>query len=356
MYEQMAPTFRTTQANSHVHAWQTAQWAFTNADLYNAQWVSTLDKVERDGIPFLEGLKEAGHEMTIGIVPYDSGPGGEIETYEVVVKMRAKDGDKEHALPGKAGTDPGVYDQAVTAAASDLDVDPEVLREGHFALYAMVQMMTALNACNHIIESRAFAIMVIQKKIEQGEKADYLDINRPAKESLQDFDYAMRVVANERARIARARAEVLALTAISSSYDEDAAIDLLREQVRDAKQRASQWRATHTRPTMDQFGVRVATLPTPDQMIEDLKDRAGFAGAVLQVAKGVATGSPSATLEGIARMAPADSSARVALDGLAAAASGDVVGATSAIVELGGGQAEVDDIRSRVEQLASAAK
>lgn len=349
----MAPTYRTTQANSNIHAWSTSQWAFTNADLNNAQWVATLDKVEKDGIPLLEAMRAGGHELAIEIVPHESGMQGEIETYEVVVKVRAKGAEKQHALPGKAGTDPSVYEEAASAAASDLGISTDVLREGHFAIYAMVNMMTALNASNHIIESRAFAILVLKKKIEAGEKADPLDINRPAEESLRDFDNALRVVAEEHARLAKARAEVLALTALAAGYEKDGAIALFREQVVDARKRAAEWRATHTRPTLEEFGVRVATLPTPDKMLEDLQERAGFAGAVLQVAKGVVTGSPSATLDGIAKMAPKDSSARLALEGLSAAASGDVKGTTDAIVALSGKQAEVDEIRSRVDQLSS---
>ena len=165
-------------------------------------------------------------------------------------------------------------------------------------------------------------------------------MNRPAEESLRDFDNALRVVAEEHARLAKARAEVLALTALAAGYQKDGAIALFDEQVVDARERAADWRATHTRPTLEDFGVRVATLPTPEKMLEELQERAGFVGAVLQVAKGVATGSPSATIDGLAKMAPKDSTARVAVEGLSAATAGDVKGTTEAIIALSGKEAE----------------
>ena len=91
----MAPTYRTTQANSNIHAWSTSQWAFTNADLNNAQWVSTLDKVEKGASPLLEAMRAKGHALTIEVVPHASGMQGEIETYEVAVKVQAKGSEQE---------------------------------------------------------------------------------------------------------------------------------------------------------------------------------------------------------------------------------------------------------------------
>ncbi|MCA9595968.1 MAG: hypothetical protein KC776_21790 [Myxococcales bacterium] len=71
---------------------------------------------------------------------------------------------------------------------------------------------------------------------------------------------------------------------------------------------------------------------------------------MLDVAKGVATGSPSATLEGLAKLAPKDSSARVALEGLSAAAGGDVKGTVEAIAKLGGVDDELETVRARLRQ------
>ena len=354
MLQGLAPTFRTTEAGSHIHAWATSQWTFTNADLNNAQWVSTLDKVDREAVPFLEAMRKGGHVMSIEILPHESGPGGEIETYEVKVTVRRSDGEA-HVLPGEAGTDPGVYAQALEPAAKDLGMDPQVLQNGHFAIYAMVNMMTAINASNHIIESRAFALLVLQEKIKNGEKADYLDMNRPASETLEDIDASLRLVAQEHARIASARAEVLAMTALAASYPKEGAIDLFKAQVRESRQRAQAWRDTNPRPTLDDFGVRIAQLPTPDKMLDDLKERAGFMGAVVQIAKGVVTGSPSATLDGIAKLAPKDSTARVALEGLSAAASGDVAGTADAMIKLSGKEADVSELRGRIDQVSGAA-
>lgn len=350
MVQSLAPQYRTTQANSHVHAFQTASFSFTSGDLEAVQWDATLKKVEADALPMLEALRQGGHRMSIEVTPHQS---GDIEHYEVRLAFEPKQpGEPLPVLTAKAGMEPAAYDESLQPASQKLGIDAHLLQRGHLALAAMVNMMTATNVSNHIAESRAFALLVLKEKIKRGEKADYFDPNRPAQESIEDIDVALRVVAEEHARIARMRAEVLTLMALAARYEQPEAIDVFRQQVRESREKAVQWRASHPRPTMQDFGVRVAQLPTPDKMLEELKERAGFVTAVVQVAQGVATGSPSATLEGLSRLAPKDSTAAVALTGLAAAASGDAKGTVEAMIKLSGKEAQIDELRGRVEQVA----
>ena len=71
------------------------------------------------------------------------------------------------------------------------------------------------------------------------------------------------------------------------------------------------------------------------------------------MAQGIVTANPGKALEGLAELAPEDSTAQTALEGLTAALQGDVLGAASAVAELAGGSEVAEDTKQRLEQLQS---
>ena len=143
--------------------------------------------------------------------------------------------------------------------------------------------------------------------------------------------------------------------ALLRDYDAPEARKAFGEQVAESRKGAKVWTETHPRPVMEQYGVawKPFKLPTPDAMLEVL-DKDGYITAAIQVAKGVATGSPGATIEGFGKLAPKNSSLRVAANGVAAAMRGDVMGTADAVIELAGRQPDVAPIADRLKRVQSA--
>ncbi len=334
MVQGLAPEYRTMQSGSQPYSYQTAAFVYSFANGNNHQWVSTLEMMDKDAIPTLEKLRGAGHDVRIEIHPKQA-PGSDYEYYDVMVQVVPK-GQSDAVLMSAATQQTGIEAQELSTCDRTIQV--------------MVNMMTGLNVASDTMQRRAFALLVTKKKLESGEKADQFDPNRPKEEAIADIDLALRLVASDHQRIQEARVGVLALTALTERARTTESIELLRQQVADSRAGAKRWLATHQQPTADDFGVKPAALPSAESMMADLQERAGFIGAVLQVAKGVATGSPSATLEGLSKLAPKDSSARVALEGLSAAAEGNVQGTVDAIAKLGGADQELETVRSRLRQ------
>jgi hypothetical protein len=111
---------------------------------------------------------------------------------------------------------------------------------------------------------------------------------------------------------------------------------------------------------MEQFGIALKDfkLPTPDNLLAVL-DKEGYVTAAITVAKGVATGDAAATVEGVGKLAPKDSSVRVASEGVAAALRGDIPKTVESVLSLAQTQEDVAPLVARlrsVEQTATNAR
>lgn len=343
------------KSGSRPHGFQTSSFAYAFMSAHQAQWLGTLDKVERDALGALASLRDGGHAARIVMRPSKSSPDG-TEHYdvdlEIVTKPGGKGGGKTFVIQGTAGMAPEQHDAMAAEAAKATGLGADAMGKAHFALYGLVNMLTALNASSDSLQRHAFALAVLEKKVSAGEKADWFDGNRPAAETIEDVKVALQIIAEHHATAKAWRAEILAMVAMASSHAVPGVLDELRGQIDESRGRAKSWTQTHTQPTVDDFGVKVS-LPDANKMLQELEEKAGFLTAVAQVAKGVVTGSPSATLEGLAKLAPADSTVRIVLDGAAAASKGDVLGTIDAVGKLAGKEAEVDAVKSAVTGVES---
>lgn len=369
---------------SRMLAFQAASIAYSFSSSHAAQWKGTLDRLRRDVPPLMNAAREADHAMQLLVTPRLSNPGkvgvDHTEYYDVdlAVVAGAKPAaagakGKGAALPkavvvrGRAGTDERAYDAMEQAAAKTLGLQPGLLRGGHFALYALINMCTAFNVSHDGLQRHAFSLLVLREKIRNGEKADWAGANRPPDETLQDIEVALRVIAEHHALTSRWRSEVLGVVALFNGYKVPDGARLFGEQIDESAGRNDRWVAEHQRPTPDDFGVAMneLKLPTPEVLLERL-DESGYVSAAVTIAKGLATGSVGTTLEGVAKLAPKDGSARLVLEGIAASSRGDIEGAARSAVKLVGKvdsgvgarleklQAAVGSIRGGAAQVASA--
>lgn len=342
-----ATSFRTMQGNARPLAYQSYAFIYSFADGNSAQWLATLDAVERDALPFLKALREAGVTCELSVTPRDAGQG--ILHYVVDATFPGRKGST--TLPGTPGTDPTVYAAAAAKAAKQTGLAADLLQRGHFALYGMVNMMTGLNAESVTLKRHAFALLVLKERVKNGERADWFDPNRPAEETNRDVDEAITLIAHDQDRVAAERGTIMTMTALAAAYPTEGSIAQLKTWIQRSRAATQQWRASHTRPQPDDFGVKAAKLPTPQDVMAELEERFGFVSSVAKIAMGVATGNVSNTLEGIAELMPEDSTAQIALVGLSAAASGDIDGTLTAVAEVAGFTEEYSDLKSTLNVL-----
>jgi len=346
------------QDDSHVHAWQAASFAYAFLDGHETQWQARLAAAERDLPPFYDALAKSNCRADFAVVAHQNTARDlSYEYYGVTLKLVARSGNAAPMqIPGDPGTDPDAYRQALAPAASSCGVAPDVLQKGHFALFALATMSGALNASEDSMRRYAFGLLVLQEELRRKvPNADYLAPMRPADKSLEDVQLALRVVADHHAAISNLRGEVLAVTALARDSDVPEARAAMLAQIADGKKHAQDWLATHHQPTQQEFGVAMKklVLPTPDAMLAVL-DKDGYVTAALTIARGVTTGSPGTTIQGLGKLAPANSSLRVASEGAAAALRGDVGGAADAIMSLAEKQEDLAPTVARVRSVQQA--
>ncbi|HEY8077140.1 MAG TPA: hypothetical protein VIF62_23600 [Labilithrix sp.] len=331
---------------SKLLAYQAASFAQGFSDAHAMSWDARLAALDRDGAPMLAAVAKSDYRFEIDLVQ-------RVSSYEVNGVLVPRSGAGERfVLPGAMGTDPAAYDRALAPAAATTHIPGETLKKGHFAVFAMATMSLELDASDESMRHYAFGLLCLREKLRRGEQADYMAPLRDSKESIEDVDLALRVVADHHAATSRWRGEVLATTAIVRAYESAAGPRALAEQIAESRAGAKEFRASHPRPTMEQFGVGVKEwkLPTPDAMLEVL-DKDGYVTAAVLVAKGVATGSPGATIQGMGKLAPKSSSLRIAADGVAAAARGDLSATTDAVLALAEKQSDVAPIAERLHRV-----
>jgi hypothetical protein len=127
------------------------------------------------------------------------------------------------------------------------------------------------------------------------------------------------------------------------------------EQIADSRKRANEWRRTHTAPTNEEFGVAMKemTLPTPENMLAVL-DKDGYIAAAVEIAKAAVTSDPASAIQAIGKLAPPNSSVRIAAEGAAAAIHGDVMGTARAVIALAEKQEDVAPLAARLRSVDEA--
>jgi hypothetical protein len=348
------------ERGAHVHAYQASGFAHGFMQSHVLQWDNALSAFEEDVPPFFDALRATKTKFDIEVVgTLHKSEGSEYEHYATdLILVPNMKGARRLRIPGAEGTRAADYYTALARAATQTNIPAEVIRRGHFALFAAVRVNGALNATDDSLRRYAFGLLVLREKLRRGEtNVDYLAPTRSAEESLEDIELALRVVADHHAETARFRAEILALTALARNADVDAARAALADQIRESRARAEQWQATHPRPTADDFGVRVKELklPTAEGLLASL-DKDGYLTKALEVARGIASGNVSQTVEALGKLAPENSALRVASRGLGAALRGDVAGAANAALELAEKNADVGPTVARLRSIAGAAE
>lgn len=358
----LAPTYRTTKNGARPLAFQTEAIARSFAVGQEHQWAATLAKLLSDGVPFLRAAKERGVVAEVRLTGYTP-QGSDIETYAVDLAVAAPPDPKTKkprepvVLPGKAGTKEAAYDAEAEKAERATGMAAAEIKKGHFAIYALLNMMTALNASNTSLQKHAFALLVVREKVKAGEKADWSDPNRPLAETEADVADSLAVVAEHRDFVQGLRGEVLLLATLVGRYRDEGVIEELERRAAGFRDAAKAWMAAHPPLTMQEIETRVrAYVASPTAMLDELEEKLRFVSAAAQIAKGVVTGSPSATLDGIAKLAPKDSTARTALEGFAAAARGDVVKAADAAATLAGSSTKASDVKDGFQTAKRLAK
>ena len=347
----------TMQQGAHPHAFQTASFSYAFMNGHAVQWAARLDLVERDALPFLAAVKASPYALRVDVVPHTQGGPSqsiEYEYYDVNLAL-AKKGGPELVLTGAQGMSEAQQSAEDAKVGQALGLDADAVKRGHTAIYALVTMLSQLNASNDVLQRHAFKLLVMKEQVKSGQKADWFDGSRPPEETAEDVDIALRVIADHHALVAAWRSEVLGIAAMVDAYDAPPALDALKAQIADSKERVSKWRSSHHQPTMEEYGVavRALVLPTPQAMLERL-DQDGYIAAAVQVAKGISTGSISTTLEGVTKFAPKDSSIRTALEGMTAASKGDVGGVIDSVAKLAGKEAEMSALNARLSQIKGA--
>jgi hypothetical protein len=323
---------------SHVHAWQAASFAYAFLDGHEHEWDARLAAAERDLPPLFAALGKSSYRAEFEVVPHEArGPDLTYEYYGVNLVLVPRSGKGERfAIPGDPGTDPDAYQRALAPAAKKSGIPEDVLKKGHFALFALATMSGSLNGTEDSMRRYAFGLLVLREKLTRKmPNVDYLAPQRTPDKSLEDVALALRVVADEHAATSRLRGEVLAVLALAREGDVPEARDALAEQIAASRKNANEWRATHHRPTQDEYGVAMKAfeLPTPDAMLEVL-DKDGYLSAAVAIARGAASADVGATIQGFGKLAPPNSSLRIASEGTAAALHGDVQATAKAILAL----------------------
>lgn len=347
--------------DARVHAFQAASFSHAFMQAHALEWDARLASVADDLPPLFEAAAQKGCTIDARIVAHEQVSDRQSATfYDVDLVVVAPGGKETFVLPGAQGTSPRAYVAALAPAAKRTEIGAEVLRRGHFALFKLATMSGSLSATDDAMRRHVFGLLALREKLRQKQPhADYLAPMRDEAESLKDVDLALRVMAEHFQETSRLRAEVVALLALARAYELPEARRALAEQVAESQAHARAWQASHPQPTADQFGVAAKDfkLPTPENMLAVL-DKDGYVQAAVLVAKGAATGDAATTVEGLGKLAPKNSSLRVASEGTAAALRGDVGGAAHAALELASRQEDVAPVVARlrtVEKAASAA-
>ncbi len=240
------------------------------------------------------------------------------------------------------------------------DVDPEVVEKGQQAVLGIPYELNGMNTLGALVRKDTFEALVVRKRLEMGQRADPRIPDRPPEKSLKDLELGLMLASEADAAINRWRASMVLLMTLVSAHGEASTSDVLRKAFDEAVSDMDTWLRDHPLWTsvgqleqrLEQFGMmpKPMMLPTPQNMLL-LLDEDGYLASAVKVANGIASGSIADTVQGVAGFAPKDSSARTAMEALAAGARGDVVACADSLGKLGGKDPGVAKIRDQITSL-----
>ncbi|MBL8619088.1 MAG: hypothetical protein JNM72_25975 [Deltaproteobacteria bacterium] len=336
-------------AGSKVHAYQSYAFVYGFAQGNTMNHQRALDRLERDGLPLMTALRDAGlrPKLEVSVEPSPSG----INVYGVDLVVLPKSGPPVR-LPGRPGSDPATY-HAASAKIAALSKLPAVQVEaGHGAWYGLSTVLTSLDAEASTLLKHAFALRVMQEQVQAGQQADWFDPTRPAAETLADTDAALSLLGDDIDRVRADQAAVLALFLMGTQLHVPGVPEALVAEIGAQRATCAEWLASHRQPTMEDFGISYQ-LPNPESVKKVIDEQLGVVGSAVKVARGVATGDLPRTLDGIAGLAPKDTKLRAVAEGVAAISKGDVRGTLGAIADLGGPETKVGAVAARLEKVAA---
>jgi len=193
-----------------------------------------------------------------------------------------------------------------------------------------------------------FGFRVSKERIKAGKDDDFMGDGRPQEETFADIDMTLALNAQSFAEYQLWRARLTATLALLCTFDAPTGLDELKAELKEQSAMIDEWVAANPEPTKEKFGVGMEELPSPDGLFKWLDEHMGMATAIVEVGMGVASGSPQATLEGLAKLAPEDSSIKTVLVGLTAASKGDIQGVIEATASLTGYAEEVKSVKEKV--------
>jgi hypothetical protein len=336
---------------------QAASFGHLFLEAHMIEWEARLAMLEDDLPPFFDALAQAGFRAEYEIVAHPPKPGGaKYEWYGVNLVIVSAKNNERFVIPGDPATKTSDYVRALAGACAATGIGAEVLRRGHFAVFGLVTMSGALNGTDDSMREQAFRFLVLKDKLATGDRSlDQFQAMRAIEESSADVELALRFIADHHASTSRLRAEVIGITALARRYEVPEARQALMEQIADSRKRANEWRRTHTAPTNEEFGVALKEmkLPTPENMLAVL-DKDGYVAAALEVAKAAVTGDPASAIQAVGKLAPPNSSVRIAAEGAAAAIHGDVMGTARAVIALAEKQEDVAPLAARLRSVDDA--
>ncbi len=331
------------QEGSRPLAYQTAAFARTFETSALMQWQQTMRVVKADVIPFLRAARDDKIKFRIEV---NEKLIGETIVYDVDLIYIKKGGKKVRATATTG--EPEEFEAHVNRMAGATGLPLEQVRSAHMGLYAMANMMVALNVSFEAMNGMAFARIAMAEKLKAGERQiDYFDPNRPVEESLADVDLSLSVIAAFNKTVQQSRAEVLVATALAAQYAQEGVLDELDSLCDAAIVRGGN---IPQAATAEEFGVVARALPDPKELVDELMGDLVFAKAVFDVAKAVVSRDPRGFLDAAAKLAPKDTKVRTALDTLASAAHGDVRAVIDGVAELTGNEEVVQDVEARLSK------
>lgn len=322
-----------------------------------------------DGARFLTELARTQQrlELDIRLESYESGTArfdGQTVSRGTMaiegVKMRASYSPSNgKAPPGKRGP-PKVSVGGFEITDEPKGIAPDVVDKGQNAVFGVPYEMNGINAMIGVGRNFAFEMLVMKKRLEMGQKADYRIPDRPADKSIADVDLALALIAMADAALNRWRASMILLMAVYASGAKPDVQARLEPEATLAADDMKRWLDEHPLMTSQTqlvsrieaygMGPKPLILPTPMNLLAML-DENGYVAAAVKVAQGIATGSIADTVQGLSKFAPKDSSARTAMEGIAAASRGDFAACADAVGKLAGTDVGVGALRDRIAAL-----
>jgi hypothetical protein len=344
---------------------QSENLASTLATTASARLKQTRDPL----ITYLKELVSSGQKVVIDVTVHDYDLGG--VTFDGTTMRRESmmvpglsivlRYDKRGAgTPASTQSEPATQEKGFRVEGSPEGVASDVVEAGQNGVLGIPYELNGMNTLGALVRKTTFEALVLRKRLEMGHKADPQIPDRPAEKSLVDLELGLALAAEADAAINRWRASMVLLMTLVADQGENPDVDKVKvafdETILDMEawlDKHPMWTSTEQlKQRLEEFGMmpKPLLLPTPQNMLL-LLDENGYIASAVKVANGIASGSIADTVDGIAGFAPKDSSARTAMEALAAGARGDVIACVDSLGRLGGKDPEIAKIRDQIQSL-----